>query len=258
MESFIQIAALILAEHLFDKYVFLSSTTKHNSRGLEEISKELNKLQTSVWRYKSSPSNQQTLLFDFSNCPFFYAIKQDQQKSIIACIQSCLPAHVTVSIQFLSNFLVELMIPNNDYPHLHQQTFSILQHKGLHIKNLWIKPTLTLHPSSKLRYWRLCLYDVPLIYLQNLTTSQEKDRVRTNIANEVSQAFKSCHGHLFIIQNVYFNTETKLENTSGYITMLGEEWVNSKTSITKQPLRTLIYLSCLKRYFPITTTLIEK
>ncbi|KAI7899167.1 uncharacterized protein BX663DRAFT_488606 [Cokeromyces recurvatus] len=253
MEEFIQISAL-LAEYLFDKYLFPSSPSKNDLFSKEQ---ETRTVQTSVWHYAST---SQSLLFDFSYCPLFSHLIKPKQL-ITACIQSSLPAHATVSIQFLTPFLVELMIPPNQLTQLHQQTFSILQHKGIQVNDICIKPTLTLMiPSNKrVRHWQLTLFDIPFDYLKGLNTSQEKDRVRDQVANEISLAFKLTKGSAaFLIQHVYFSTETRLDDVHGSITVLAEEWVNSKSAFSKHPPRTLIYLSFLKRYFPITITLIEE
>lgn len=136
MQTTIQISLLaissMIAERAIERYLSNSTTIITNHK----INSDTTTFQTTTWRYSDTPNSY---LFDFAS--LLNSISLDH---LVIMVKTSLPPHVLIrDIKLLrdTEALVELVLENPDENNakscmLHNQTRSVLEHKGLDIKAL--------------------------------------------------------------------------------------------------------------------------
>jgi hypothetical protein len=174
-------------------------------------------------------------------------------------VKTSLPPHVLIrDIKLLrdTEALVELVLENPDENNakscmLHNQTRSVLEHKGLDIKALdvWVKPTLTLAVSEQVTYWRMRIYEFFPTTTGDLLPKRKK--LASNIVGAISRAFYRKKG---AEKGTLHVDSDKVFFEVGSVTVLIEE----RQVPLIDPQRKLLFFPFLHRYLPIETSLIKK
>lgn len=248
MQTVVQISLLALLSMIEKNTIknYLSNGTPKAT--IHKTNSDTSSIQTCTWTYSDTPNS---FLFDFTGV--LTTIPRDH---LVLIIKTSLPAHTVIrDIKRLhdTETWAELVLANPDENNakscmLHNQTRSILEHKGLYINALdvWIKPTLTLAVSEQVTHWRMQIFEFfPTDHL-----SLKRDEIASSIAAAISRAFyrkKGEKGTLHVKRNqVFFDV--------GKVTVLIEE----RDMPLVDPQRKLLFFPFLNRYLPIETTLIEK